>query len=63
MDLEGIRLEPSACAGFRGLLDVQRPDSVWEKYLKTHDLKDYMDQATHIVWGTGGGLMPEDETF
>ena len=63
MDLEGIRLEPSACAGFRGLLDVQRPDSVWEEYLKTHDLKDYMDQATHIVWGTGGGLMPEDETF
>ena len=62
-DLEGIRLEPSACAGLQGLLDVQRAGSAWEAYLAEHELKEDMDQATHIVWGTGGGLMPEDETF
>ena len=60
MDLEGIRLEPSACAGLKGLLDVQRPGSAWEEYLSAHDLAGRMDQATHIVWGTGGGIMPED---
>ena len=60
MDLEGIRLEPSACAGLKGLLDVQRPGSAWEEYLSAHDLAGRMDQATHVVWGTGGGLMPED---
>ena len=57
MDLEDIRLEPSACAGFQGLMDVQRSGSAWEEYLALHGLGGYMDQATHIVWGTGGGLM------
>ena len=32
----------------------------WEEYLEGHGLKPYMDQAVHIAWGTGGGLMPED---
>ena len=32
--------------------------STWQSYLEEHDLKDKMAQATHIVWGTGGGLEP-----
>ena len=85
MELEGIRLEPSACAGFRGLADIGRAGNgaagadgcgadgcdaagakndendtaaVWKEYLDARSLTDVMDQATHIVWGTGGGLMP-----
>jgi len=39
----GIRIEPSACAGFAGL-----------KY--TGSLR-----GTHMVWATGGGMVPEEE--
>ena len=60
MDLENIRLELSACAGFAGVMDIERSGSAWEEYLRAHELTDYMDQATHIVWGTGGGLMPAE---
>ena len=90
MELEGIRLEPSACAGFRGLADIGRAGNgaagadgcgtdgcgadgcdaagaktggndtaaVWKEYLDARSLTDVMDQATHIVWGTGGGPVP-----
>jgi D-serine dehydratase len=61
MDLEKIRLELSACAGFAGVMDIERAGSAWEEYLRAHELTDYMDQATHIVWGTGGGLMPAED--
>ena len=50
-ELEGIRLEPSACAGFWGLPLICRQS-------EDMHLPEYMEQATHIVWGTGGGLMP-----
>ena len=40
----GIRIEPSACAGFAGL-----------KYTAGHP------NATHIIWATGGGMVPEEE--
>ena len=39
----GIRIEPSACAGFAGL-----------QYTAGHP-------GTHIVWSTGGGMVPPDE--
>lgn len=58
-ETEGIYLEPSACAGFHGLSQVCRPGTAWEEYLAAHDLKDKMDRAVHIVWGTGGGLHEE----
>ncbi len=59
-ETENIYLEPSACAGFYGLMNVCQPGNAWEEYLTAHDLKDKMDQAVHIVWGTGGGLHEED---
>ena len=40
----GIRIEPSACAGFAGLKNTAAdPD------------------ATHIIWATGGGMVPKEE--
>ena len=59
MDLTGIRVEPSACAGFEGLSEICRGGKEWGKYIKDHDHYDHMDQAVHIVWATGGGLMPD----
>lgn len=61
MDHEGIRVEPSACAGFKGLAEICRGGNEWEKYIKEHGLYEHLDQAVHIVWATGGGLLPDNE--
>lgn len=50
-DTEGIKLEPSATAGFAALNQSQ-------SYLKQHYP---MKNATHIVWATGGMLVPNTE--
>ncbi|AKH65488.1 MULTISPECIES: D-serine ammonia-lyase [Photorhabdus] len=55
---EGIRLEPSALVGMAG------PARVSENldYLNSKNLSvDKMKQATHLVWATGGGMVPDDE--
>jgi D-serine dehydratase len=57
---EGIHIEPSAAAGFRGpqwLLDS--PDG--EAYLGHQNLRALMDRATHLLWTTGGALVPHEE--
>ena len=56
-DTEGIYLEPSALAGFMG--PVWMSSAKGEKYIKNHKLENNMMQATHIVWATGGGMVPE----
>lgn len=48
---EGWRLEPSAVAGFAGILPVLEQPS----YAST------LENATHLVWGTGGSMVPEIE--
>ena len=58
---EQIYVEPSAAAGFAGADRCMRPGSPFADYLREHDLTGVMDQATHIVWATGGGLVPESE--
>lgn len=55
---EGIYIEPSSCAAFAGperFLSSHR----MKEYRKRHNLPQFMDQATHIVWATGGSLVPE----
>ena len=52
---EEMFLEPSACAGFKGVSDICRAGSPWAEYLEKNGLTEYMDNATHLVWGTGGG--------
>ncbi len=54
---EALFLEPSALAGMAGPLRVvEAPE-----YLARHGLRDVLDQATHLVWGTGGAMVPEGE--
>ena len=56
-DAEGLRLEPSALAGFPGLARVMRSES----YLEQSGLTDKMANATHIAWCTGGSMVPDSE--
>lgn len=43
---EGIRIEPSACAGFRGIREMETRA---------------VPHAAHLVWSTGGGMVPPSE--
>lgn len=57
---EGLRIEPSAAAGFDGpgrLLHTAEG----QRYLHRHQLTAQMPQATHVVWTTGGLFVPDEE--
>jgi D-serine dehydratase len=57
---EGLRIEPSAAAGFRGprwLLE----SAAGRRYLIAHGLSECMEEATHILWTTGGAFVPDAE--
>ncbi|MEF9922305.1 MAG: D-serine ammonia-lyase [Anaerovoracaceae bacterium] len=56
-DREDIYIEPSACASFIGPQHVINA----EGYLIKNDLKDKLKNATHIIWATGGSMVPQDE--
>ncbi|MDN5709663.1 MAG: D-serine ammonia-lyase [Planococcus sp. (in: firmicutes)] len=53
-DSEEIKIEPSAAAGFAGPFMMAATN-----YAKDHSLD--LKKATHIVWLTGGALVPEQE--
>ena len=48
---ENLRLEPSAVAGFAAVASV----------LAAPQYAGQLDNATHLVWGTGGSMVPEIE--
>ncbi len=56
-DSEGILMEPSALAGMDGMARVLSAGS----YLGDQALSDKMCSSTHIVWGTGGKMVPRAE--
>lgn len=58
-DTEGILLEPSALAGFKGPVCLFA-SSNGKEYLKDHQLEEKMGNATHILWATGGGMVPQE---
>ncbi|PGS96963.1 D-serine ammonia-lyase [Bacillus anthracis] len=55
-DTEHIYLEPSALAGMIGPVKVCKEDA----YLQKQQLIEKMKKGTHIVWGTGGSMVPKD---
>lgn len=59
LEKENLFFEPSACAGFLGLEQIQQSGTAYETYLEEEGLKDLMQDAVHVVWGTGGGLMEQ----
>lgn len=57
---QSVQLEPSATAGFAGpkmILGSERG----QKYLIDHKLESKTSQATHILWTTGGALVPQEQ--
>lgn len=59
-DAEGIRLEPSALAGMYGPV-LAAMDSAFGAYIDQQGLRAAMPQANHIVWATGGSMVPDEE--
>ncbi|MBG9714741.1 D-serine ammonia-lyase [Bacillus cereus] len=55
-DTENIYLEPSALAGMIGPVKVCKED----EYLQKLQLTEKVKKGTHIVWGTGGSMVPKD---
>ncbi|MGH4118792.1 D-serine ammonia-lyase [Clostridium sp.] len=58
-DTEKIYLEPSACAGFPGIVELFKNEANLE-YLKKNNLTNKMSNAVHIIWATGGSLVPKE---
>ncbi|HBY88734.1 MAG TPA: D-serine ammonia-lyase [Colwellia sp.] len=57
-EVEGIQLEPSALAGMLGPIVVANCD----EYLERINIgNDKLANATHLVWATGGGMVPAVE--
>ncbi|RBW44967.1 D-serine ammonia-lyase [Psychromonas sp. B3M02] len=56
--LEGLQLEPSAVAGVIGPMIVSENS----EYLQRLNLEHHkMVNATHLIWATGGSMVPEQE--
>ncbi|RAL24256.1 D-serine ammonia-lyase [Thermoflavimicrobium daqui] len=56
---EQISLEPSALAGMVGAIQLATTET-GQEYLTKHQLKDKWERATHVVWATGGKLVPRN---
>ncbi|HZK53568.1 MAG TPA: D-serine ammonia-lyase [Desulfosporosinus sp.] len=59
IDAETMPLEPSALAGFLGIGRLIN-DPAGKNYLAGHKLTDKLQEATHIVWATGGSMVPQE---
>ena len=58
-DNEKIFIEPSAAAAFHGPAELKR-SRYTNAYLRSNNLMDKLPNAVHIVWATGGSLVPDD---
>lgn len=59
-DTESLYLEPSALAGMYGPIQlIKSPE--FKEYLETENLLSTLPHGTHIVWATGGSMVPKEE--
>ncbi len=56
---EDIKIEPSACAGFAGVIKLLSDDKTKDYCNKQGLTKEILSRSTQIVWATGGSLVPE----
>ncbi|SDE14577.1 D-serine ammonia-lyase [Priestia aryabhattai B8W22] len=57
VDTENVQLEPSALAGMIGPVKLHQQGM---DYLNNHNLTEKINKGTHIVWGTGGSMVPDN---
>ncbi|MBT2658071.1 D-serine ammonia-lyase [Bacillus sp. ISL-18] len=57
VDTEKIKLEPSALAGMIGPVKLSQKGRL---FLKKEHLLERMENAVHIVWATGGSMVPDE---
>ena len=57
---EDIFIEPSACAAFKGVMELENCHD-GRAYIEKEGLTDKMENATHIAWATGGRMVPSDD--
>lgn len=57
---QGLQIEPSAAAGFSGPRALLE-SAAGQDYLQRQNLLPHMQNATHIVWTTGGLFVPDEE--
>lgn len=53
---EDIFIEPSACASFAAFLHSEK----MKEYVEQEGISQYMGQAVHIAWATGGNMVPKE---
>ena len=58
LDSENIFIEPSSCAAFMGVNKLFT-DKTSQTFLAAHDLHTKMANSLHIIWATGGSLVPQ----
>ena len=56
-DREKIYIEPSSCASFTGPSLV----AMASEYIESNGLADKMQDSAHILWATGGSMVPDNE--
>lgn len=57
VDTEAIHLEPSALAGMIGPTKLCKEG---KNYLLKNHLTEKINNGTHIIWGTGGSMVPKE---
>lgn len=57
---EGMLVEPSAASALRGPLWLG-DSAQGKRYLARHGLEPLMADAVHVIWSTGGSLVPREE--
>lgn len=57
---EGIKIEPSGLAGAYGPVKLLKSNE-GQKYIEDNGLSESINNAVHIVWATGGSMVPSLE--